>query len=70
MHQTVTHLAVQLVKFHTSLLFEQVISRFDKEINKAGNCDTMPRIKAAKDQSELEALVRENLGESGFLYVF
>jgi hypothetical protein len=67
MSKTVIPLAVQLVKFHTSLQFDEVISRLDKETNKAGNTDLMPLMKAAKDQSELEALVQKNVGESGFL---
>jgi hypothetical protein len=67
MTKTITPVSVQLVKFHTSLPFQDVISRLDKETNKAGNGDVVSHIRAAKDQSGLEAVVLDSLGESGFL---
>ena len=69
MPQTITPLAAQLIKVHTSLPFEQVVSRLDKETNKERNADIVPRIKTAKDQNELVTLISNSLGESGFLYV-
>lgn len=69
MSKTLTPLTVQLVKFHTSLPFEDVISRLEKETNKAENTGIVQHIRGAKDQSELEALIRKNVGEIGFLYV-
>jgi len=69
MSQTITPLVAQLIKVHTSLPFEHVVSRLDKETNKEGSADIVPRIKASKDQAELVALIHNSLGESGFLYV-
>ena len=67
--KTLNPLTVQLVKYHTSLPFEDVISRLEKETDKAGNTCIVQHIKRTKDQSELEALIHKNVGETGFLCV-
>ncbi|PPQ79555.1 hypothetical protein CVT25_003436 [Psilocybe cyanescens] len=65
--KTTTPLAVDLVKFDTSVPFEEVISRLDTEINKAGAEDIMSQIRLVKTQEEFISTINKYKPNS-FLY--
>ncbi|KAJ6539285.1 hypothetical protein B0H19DRAFT_1178180 [Mycena capillaripes] len=64
MTKTVTSHTLQLVTFSTTIPFSQVISRLDKQIGK-GNPGS---IGGATTKEQLQTLVDNKVGPSGFLY--
>ena len=70
MKKTTRQYTSEVVVFHTSLPFGTVITRLDKAINKEGSQTFLTRfIEKVKQKEDFGALIKDNLGEHGFLCV-
>ena len=68
MSQTVVRtITVKLVQTDTTVPFNEVVARLEREVNKVGCHDIAAKIRATQDQSEFEALIQSSVGEVGFL---
>jgi hypothetical protein len=67
MKKTIRPFTAQLVTFTSSLPFATVIERLDAAINKAGAKQFLARFYGVKEKDELQGLVDECIGESGFM---
>ena len=69
MSQTVVPITLKLIQTDTTIPFNEVVARLEREVNKVECYDILAKIRAAQDQAEFEALIQNSVGEIGLLYV-